>query len=702
MVFEIKDRNRFALDPDFLRSYEGRQPEWGFNGLGYIVFKRTYARDLPDGRTEEFWQTLSRVIGGAFSVLAQHLENNNRNFSPERAQRKAQEMFQRAWDFKWLPPGRGLWVMGSPIIEAKGCVAANNCAFHSTKNIDQEFSYPFCTTMDFLMLGAGVGFDTRGAGKVSITQPRMSDEAFVVEDSREGWIEALCVTLEAYVGRGLLPNGYDVSRVRPRGAPLKTFGGTSSGPGPLIEMLASVRAILDENKGYAIKSTTIVDLMNVIGRCVVAGNIRRSSQIALGDASDQAFVSLKSPQDLADLEAAEENFRSRLEEASFLSVEEARIKTSLDHVRSMIRKHPVNQWRWASNNSLFVGPDVKFKGLAKQTAINGEPGYLWLDNIRKYGRLCDPPTWDDMAVDGTNPCGEISLEDGEMCNVVENFPARHEDICDFKRTLKMSYLYGKIVSLIPAHNARTGAVMAKNRRIGNSLAGVFAWYEKVGRREAVRWMDEGYRMIRELDTEYSEWMGVARSIKRTTVKPGGSTPILASQEGGMRVAQSKYYMRTVRMLEDSPLVKACERSGYRVEKDRVTPNTSVVYFPCRSDGGEDARTLKDVSLWEQASIFTDLQTYWSDNQVSATLMVKPHEKNQIERVLEHYADRWKSVSFLPEQDHGYEQAPYIECTEEEYNEAAGKLSPINLTISVHDTDEKYCDGDRCVIPSKDG
>ena len=166
-------RERFKLDERFLEAYKGRQPEWG--PLGYITYKRTYARVVAgesNGRTEEYWETIRRVVEGCYTIQWNHCASLKLPWKPEKAQRSAQEMFKLMWHFKFLPPGRGLWMMGTDYIYDRGSAALNNCAFVSTDELDTDFAEPFCFLMDLSMLGTGVAFDTKGAGLVTIQRPQ--------------------------------------------------------------------------------------------------------------------------------------------------------------------------------------------------------------------------------------------------------------------------------------------------------------------------------------------------------------------------------------------------------------------------------------------------------------------------------------------------------------------------------------------------
>lgn len=722
-VFEIRPENRFKLTDIFISWYSNRQPQWGYGGLSHLVYKRTYSRPLtqdqlhtrvriglvssvedaivnqsmavlggdPRGNTEEFWETLQRVVEGTYSILCQQVRSYHQVWDPERAQKDAQEMFVRMWEFKWLPPGRGLWGMGTEALEMKGGAILNNCGFVSTENLHKDFAEPFCALMDLLMLGVGMGFDTRGENTVRIVENlRVSEsETFVVQDSREGWVEALRAVLDSFVNKRQLPGRFDYSQIRPMGAPLRTFSGTSSGPEPLRQLVNTTINYLLTRRGHFINSTDIVDIANRVGVCVVSGNIRRSAEIAIGDARDEEFVALKDPTSLRKLESIASNMG-----LSF----EARAEAS-----RQIELHPLNTHRWASNNSVLCKLGANYFSLAKRTVANGEPGYAWMETITTRGRMADPPDTKDSKAKGFNPCAEQVLWDNELCCLVETFPTHHKTLEDFKRTLKFAYLYAKVVTCIPTHRPQTNAVMNRNRRIGTSMAGVFGMVDSFGVQESIRWWNEGYQYIRELDQDYSGWMGVPESIRVTSIKPGGTVPLLAGVEGGMKVPSAQYYFRTVRLSADSPYIKPLEEAGYRIEDALHEPNTKVVYFPVAGDThatNAQGRTAKDVTLWEQAALAAALQRWWSDNMVSCTLQFQKHEAKDVERVIGMYEGQLKTMAFLPFDDHGYDQAPYIPITRLDYFEEEKRIKPLNLNQSQHEETDKYCEGDRCVVPNK--
>lgn len=647
----------FKLSDSFLDDYRDKQPAWGYNGLGYVVYKRTYARTKPDGQLEEFWETARRVVEGTYDVQKKHCKALRLPWDDRKAQRSSQEMFRRMWAFKWLPPGRGLWMMGSPAIERLGGAALNNCGFVSTKGIQVDFADPFCWLMDMLMLGVGVGFDVKGAGLVKVQKPTVGTDVFVVDDSREGWIDLLRTVLDAHVGRGSLPASVDYSKVRLAGEPIRGFGGVASGPDPLIELIASIQTILTPLHGLPITVSAITDICNLIGRCVVAGNVRRSAEIAFGDPNDEEFLNLKNPE---------------------------------------INQEACDHHRWASNNSVFASVGQDYTRAAELTAKNGEPGYQWLDNARQFGRMGREPDYSDMRVAGANPCVEQSLEDRELCCLVETFPGNHDSFEDYKKTLKYAYLYAKSVTLIPTHEARTNTVMMRNRRIGCSMSGIVPAMAKFGRRTFLRdFCDAGYTYLRDLDRVYSDWLCVRTSIKITSVKPSGTVSLLPGVSPGIHFPHAEYYIRRVRLQTNSPLVEKLRLAGYPIEDCKYSPNTVIATFPVHEQNFE--RSKDDVTMWEQLEIAAQMQQYWADNQVSVTVTFSASEAKDIKHALELYETRLKGVSFLPTKDHGFEQTPYETITKEQFESLAANLTTIDTTDAQHELTSRFCDGDVCVI-----
>ena len=245
----IRLKETFKLDDSFKQEYTGKSPNW--SDFSYIVYKRTYARTIEDeDRNEEFYETLFRVVEGAYSTQKSHCSMYSLPWDKHKAQKSAQTMFIKMWNFKFLPSGRMLWMMGTDYIRRHGSMALNNCCFISTDDIKEFRGEVFSFVMDALMLGVGVGFDTKGAGKIKIKTPVMGDKPFVVPDSREGWVEGFKKLMDAYLKPyARLPTYFDYSEIRPKGLPIKGFGGISSGPDPYIDLMVSTKEILTEKIG---------------------------------------------------------------------------------------------------------------------------------------------------------------------------------------------------------------------------------------------------------------------------------------------------------------------------------------------------------------------------------------------------------------------------------------------------------------------
>ncbi len=648
---------RFKLSEKFLEEYKTRQPEWG--PLGEFVFYRTYSRRIEEeNRNESWWETVRRVVEGTFSIQKDHCATLRLPWNGVKAQHSAQIMYGKIFSFKFLPPGRGLWMMGTSFIYERGGMALNSCAFVSTEDIKYRGVSPFLFMMDALMNGVGVGFDTKGAGQITIRTPKsFGEKVFIIEDSREGWVDATGAILRGFFNAEGIP-ALDYSLIRPYGARIRGFGGVASGPGPLQDLHKMLTRYLEDCMGGELTSTMIVDIMNMIGKCVVAGNVRRSAEIAIGDADDEDYRTLKDP----------EKYHKELME-----------------------------WRWASNNSVFATVGMDYSEVVENIVKNGEPGLVWLDNIQNQGRSIDNGVGKkDLLARGVNPCGEQTLESYELCCLVETFPSRHESYEEYRETLKYAYLYAKTVTLVSTHWPETNQVMMKNRRIGTSQSGIIDAFVKHGRREMLRWSDKGYRYLKTLDQIYSDWLCIPRSIKITTVKPSGTVSLLPGVSPGVHYPHSEYYIRRVRLAKGSALLPIVRMAGYPTEQDLYQSGTEVVSFLVHERFF--SRRKEDVSVWEQVVNAVDYQTYWSDNNVSITVTFKPDEQKDVVRVLEAFEDRLKAVSFLPLSEHGYAQAPYEEITAAAYKKMKRDLKPMDFSeLMIEPEGSKYCDGDACEI-----
>ena len=670
----------FKLTDDFIASYKDVIPPFGYrdaagNSVGERTILRTYSRLKEDGTKESWSDVCERVINGMYSLQKDHCKKSRLPWNDAKAQASAKEAFDRLFNLKWTPPGRGLWAMGTNIVNVqKNSAALQNCAFVSTAEMTKlNPSKPFSFLMEASMLGVGVGFDDKGADKdFVIYQPAPADPSvatYIVPDTREGWYISTAMLIDSYLKSGQTEVYFDYSLIRPSGTPIKTFGGIAAGHEPLEKLHKHIKKMFNGRAGDKLTRVDIADIGNLIGVCVVSGNVRRSAELLIGRIDDDQFLNLKNS----------EHFPER---------------NSYDPIAP--------GWGWMSNNSVETEVGKDLSAIVEGIARNGEPGVLWMDMSRKYGRLADPANNKDHRVAGYNPCAEQSLESFECCTLVETYLNRHENLEDYKRTLKFAYLYAKTVTLLPTHWEETNAIMQRNRRIGTSMSGVANFADRFGIPVLRDWMDQGYKTIQRYDNVYSEWLGIRESIKMTTIKPSGTVSILAGESPGVHwTPGGKYFNRTIRFSNDDPMLPLFKMANYRVEPASESPDTTaVVYFPIKS---EAARAERDVTIFEKMALAATAQRYWSDNSVSVTISFdKDKEAQHVGTVLHMYDGQLKTVSFLPSGNDTYPQMPYTQITEDQYVEAGLNLFPIDLTgvyagMAADAIGERYCTTDSCEI-----
>lgn len=668
----------FRLNEEYINSYRSKQSPFGYrdaggNSVGEITFLRTYSRLKEDGTKETWVDVCERVINGMYSLQKDHCKKSRLPWNDIKAQASAKEAFDRLFNLKWTPPGRGLWVMGTHIVNIqKNSAALQNCAFVSTAEMNKHNpAKPFGFLMEASMLGVGVGFDDKGADKDFIIHSPKADSvnAYVIPDTREGWVESVCLLINSYLRADQSAVEFDYSNIRPAGAPIKAFGGVAAGPDPLIKLHKHLRKKFNGRSGELLTRLDIADIGNMIGVCVVSGNVRRSAELLIGRLDDQNFLNLKN----AEVYPERNSYDSQ-----------------------------APGWGWMSNNSVEASVGADLSTIIDGIALNGEPGVIWMDVSRKYGRLADPPNNKDWRVAGYNPCAEQSLESYECCTLVETYLNRHDSLDDFKRTLKFAYLYAKTVTLLPTHWEETNAIMQRNRRIGTSISGVANFADVSGMPILREWMNQGYQTVQRYDNIYSEWLGIRESIKTTTVKPSGTVSILAGESPGVHwTPGGQYFMRAIRFSNDDPMLPLFKMANYRVEPASESPETtSVVFFPIKSDA---KRSEKDVTIFEKMALAASAQRYWSDNSVSVTISFDAEkEKQHIGTVLHMYDGQLKTVSFLPEGNFTYPQMPYTQITEEEYNNSSLSIFPIDFSgiyagLAADAVGENYCTTDSCEI-----
>ena len=647
-------KERFSLKEAFCNEIHAKKAEFGFGGFGEATYYRTYSRIKPDGTQEHWADTVIRVIDGVISVRKNHYVLSRLAWDEAKWQLYAKKLAIAMFDMKWLPPGRGLWVMGTEYVYERGGAALNNCGAVDTIDLSLAADW----TMDMLMCGVGVGFNTAWKGENVAMPDKARPVPYVIPDSREGWVASVRLLIDSYTKRGAW-FAFDYSEIRPEGSVIHGFGGTASGPAPLMELHGRIENYLDSYcQGKIDQTRCVADVMNAIGACVVAGNVRRSAEISLGSVDDRTFLELK------------------------------------DYTKNPERA----EIGWMSNNTVVLEKTEDFEKLpmiAKHIRDNGEPGIMNLINVQKYARYGEQS--EDKAW-LANPCSEIPLESFELCNLAEVFPARCIKEDEFYDALEYATFYASTVSLLPTHRPETNAIVVRNRRIGVSLSGVADMLDAHGATELTRRIRKGYKLVRAVNRDLAAEAGVPASVRVTTVKPSGTISQLVGVSSGMHFPTFQYAIRRMRVGNTSRICEVLKSAGVPHEPDHYSANTTVFEFPI--DQGK-TRKATAVSAWEQFSLLAMLQREWSDNMVSCTIYFDPKtEGSQIEHMLAQFAPIIKSVSMLPHTDTGaYVQMPYEGISKEKYEARLAEMPSIDWSAfgGSDGIESRFCTNDSCEL-----
>jgi ribonucleoside-triphosphate reductase (thioredoxin) len=605
---------------------------WG--EIGYITYKRTYARRLDENNinseTEEFPQTIDRILDACDNQLKVSWNGDERE--------RLREYFLA---LKGSVAGRFLWQLGTKTVDKYGLASLQNCAVTAVDHPVRPFVWAF----DMLMLGSGVGYNIQREyvykipaildKEVNVIRNDSKDADFIVPDTRQGWTELLEKTLNSFFFTGKTFS-YSTILIRGKGTPIKGFGGTASGPEDLCWGIEKITDILKDRRGKQLRPIDCLDIMNIIGYVVVAGNVRRSAQIAIGDMDDLQFLNAK--------------------------------RWDLGNIPN---------WRAMSNNSVVCNdmsllPEQFWQGYMG----NGEPyGLINLKLARSVGRLKDGRKYPDKKIVGFNPCAEQSLEDKETCCLAELFLPNIDSLEQLKDVAMLLYKICKHSLALPCHHEDTGDVVHKNMRMGIGVTGVLqATDEQRG------WLSETYEFLRQFDAEYSATKGWPKSIKLTTVKPSGTLSLLPGVTPGCHAGIYQYFIRRIRMASDSPLIDVCRDHNYKMEYQRNFDGTEdrktmVVEFPCSYPQG--TVLAANITAVQQLETVKKLQTEWSDNAVSCTIYYRKEELDEIKAWLKkNYNHSIKTCSFLLHNEHGFDQAPYEEISKEQYDELKSGVTPI--------------------------
>jgi len=627
--------------------YKSEDIPWG--EVGYATYKRTYARPMKEG-SEEWEDTVDRVV-----------EACNKQLGCDFNKYEQGEIKDMMMNLKGTVAGRFLWQLGTKTVDRLGLPSLQNCAFTVVDHPIRPFTWAF----EMLMLGSGVGYNIQREHvyqlpkvkrKVRIENVNDNGADFIVPDSREGWTELLKRVLEAsfVTGEGFT---YATHLIRPAGSPIKGFGGTASGSQDLIWGMQEINNILNNRSNRRLQPIDCLDIMNIIGKIVVAGNVRRSAQIALGDHDDLEYLRAK--------------------------------RWDLGGIPN---------WRAMSNNSVVCDdidqlPDEFWGGYEG----NGEPyGLINLEASRRMGRTGEMQ-YPDPDVMGYNPCAEQSLAPFETCCLAEIYLPNIESEKELKKVAVYLYRINKHSLSIKCAVKETEDIVHRHMRMGIGVTGYLQATE-----EQRSWLESCYIYLREYDRIYSRDAGFPTSIKLTTVKPSGTLSLLAGVTPGAHPGYSEHYIRRIRMSANSELVSVCRNNGFRIEYVRNFDGTEdhstvVVEFPCKFPKG--TMFASDMSAVDQLEVIKRLQAEWSDNSVSVTVYYKKEELDQIKAWLRENYVNVKSVSFLLHNDHGFDQAPLEEIDKKTYNKLKKQCTPITSLheIKMEDVEIDDCASGSCPV-----
>jgi hypothetical protein len=625
---------------------ENRPVKWG--PLGFITFSRTYARKKFGGKLETFSETVERELNGIDKQLKLSLSEEEQEFYR-----------QMRHDMKGSVAGRFMWQLGTKTVDQLGLASLQNCAFVV---IDNPIT-PFTWAMDMLMLGSGVGYSIKKEHvyklpkvqkkKIKIERLDTKDADYIVPDTREGWVKLLGKVLKAhfYGGEGF---SYSTQLIRGRGEAIKGFGGVASGASILVEGMELISVVLNNRRGQQLRPIDCLDIMNIIGMIVVAGNVRRSAQIAIGDYDDLEFLKAK--------------------------------RWDLGNVP---------RWRNMSNNSVDCFDAKALPAEFWETYEQGEPyGLINLELSRREGRLGETQ-YPDPDVEGYNPCAEQSLANHETCCLAEIYLPNIESEAELIKVAAMLYKVNKHSLALKSHQPETEAIVHKNMRMGIGITGF-----QMASDEQKGWLWSCYEYLREIDKVYSAKMGWPTSIKLTTVKPSGTLSLLAGMTSGVHPATAdQFYIRRIRIAAESPLIDVIKAHGYHIEPQEnfdgtLDRSTMVASFPCKYPDG--TKLAKDMTVFEQLEDVKFLQKNWSDNSVSVTAYYTKEELPEIRKYLEeNFKDNFKTLSFLLKSDaSGFKQMPFEGITEELYEEMIKNVRPITSLEVGFDEDDME-DSDDC-------
>ena len=609
----------------------------------FIALSR-YARWMPEENRRETWgETVDRY----FKFMISHLESFN--YFPDK--KLVEELKQAVYDRNVMPSMRAVMTAGAAL--DRDHVAGYNCSFVPVDN-----PRSFDETMYILMCGTGVGFSVeyKYVNKLPAVPESFekSTTVIVVEDSKTGWAKAYRELL-AMLWAGQIP-AIDVSKLRPAGARLKTMGGRSSGPQPLINLFDFTIAKFKTAAGRQLKPIEAHDIMCKIGEVVVVGGVRRSAMISLSNINDIEMAAAKSGN------WWENNSQRALS------------NNSVAYSRKPEMEQFIAEWKNLYDSKSGERGIYNVAAAQKQAA--------------RWGRR------DPEIHYGTNPCSEIILRPYQFCNLSEVVIRENDTPKTVAEKVRLATVLGtwqstltdfKYLRKIWKDNTE------EERLLGVSLTGQFGnkfFSGKENLDELAKTLEGLRDYARETNKAEAEKIGINESAAITCVKPSGTVSQLVGVSSGMHAWHSDYYIRTVRGDKKDPLSTFLKEVGIPVEDDFMKPNDTYVFsFPVKAPEG--AITRNDLTAIDHLNTWLVYQREWCEHKPSITVSVKEDEWMEVGAWVYEHFDEVSGISFLPHSDHSYKQAPYQEVTETEYLELLAKM-PSNIRwedLSFYETED---------------
>lgn len=634
--------------------------------LQEYVHKSRYARWIDSQNRRENWdETVKRYVD-YFSAKFPHYPT--------------QQVYDSILSLKTMPSMRALMTAG-PALE-RDPMAGFNCTFVAVDDVRA-----FDEILYVLMCGSGVGFSVERqfiaklpivGAKAVIRSGRLEIETvdhltpnnhvIVVKDSKGGWATAFKELL-AHLYAGYIPS-WDVSGVRPAGAKLKVFGGRASGPQPLVDLFKFAVETFKGAAGRKLTSIECHDLVCKVADIVVVGGVRRSALISLSNLSDDRMRSAKNGQWWA------------------VEPQRALANNSAAYTERPSMELFMKEWL-----SLIESKSGERGIFNRQAAIN---------KAIESGRR------DPSKIVGVNPCAEITLRSCGVCNLSEVVIRKDDTIEDLIEKVQTATIIGTYQSMLT--NFRYVRDIWKQnqeeeRLLGVSLTGIMDHpvLSQAGE-EAEFWLKCMKVAAIETNKEWAAKLGINQSVAITTVKPSGTVSQLVDSASGIHPRYSEFYIRTVRADKKDPLAKLMREQGFPVEDCAMKPDSTDIFsFPVQ--GPSHAVFRNDRSALEQLEHYLMVQTNWSEHNVSITVYVKDHEWMGVGDWVYQNFDKLAGVSFLPHSDHSYKQAPYQECTKEEYEALLARMPAFDWTAlalfeqddSTVNTKELACTAGQCEI-----